>query len=86
MDRFISYIGDEGMSGLFLLLPCFVEISKFNANSVDPDHTPCSAASDLGLHFLPMSLLWDARLKWVNESSGTHKITIIIQPCFFMQK
>ena len=27
---------------------------------------PCSAASDLGLHCLPMSLLWDARLKWVN--------------------
>ena len=25
-----------------------------------------SAASDLGLHCLPMSLLWDARLKWVN--------------------
>ena len=24
----------------FLLLPCFVEISEFNANSVDPDQTP----------------------------------------------
>ena len=24
------------------------------------------AASDLGLHFLPMSFLWDARFKWVN--------------------
>ena len=27
---------------------------------------PCSAASDLGLHCLPMSLLWDTRHKWVN--------------------
>ena len=37
-----------------------------NANSVDPDQTPRSAASDLGLHCLPMSNLWDARHKWVN--------------------
>ena len=29
----------------------------FNANSVDPDQTPRSAASDLGLDCLPMSLL-----------------------------
>ena len=36
----------------------------FNANSVDPYQTPRSAASDLGLHRLPMSLLWDARHKW----------------------
>ena len=55
------------MSGyFFLLISCFVEISILNANSVDPDQMPHSAASDLGLHCLPMSLLWDARLKWVN--------------------
>ena len=36
-----------------------------NANSEDPDQTPRYAASDLGIHCLPMSLLWDARLKWV---------------------
>ena len=29
-----------------------------NANSVDPDQMPHSAASDLGLHCLPMSHLW----------------------------
>ena len=34
-----------------------------NANSVDPDQTPRSAASDLGLHCLPMSLLRDAMLR-----------------------
>ena len=27
-----------------------------NANIVDPDQTPQSAASDLGLHCLPMTL------------------------------
>ena len=27
-----------------------------------------SAASDLGLHCLSMSLLWDAKLKWVNAT------------------
>ena len=53
------------MSGKFLLLSCFVEISELNANSVDPDQAPHSAASDLGLHGLPVSLLWDARLIWV---------------------
>ena len=44
----------------------FVEISDSNANSADPDQTPRSAASDLGLHSLSMSFLWDARLKLVN--------------------
>ena len=50
-----------GMSGQFLLLPCFIEITVFNANSVDPDQTPRSVASDLDLHYLTMSLLWGAR-------------------------
>ena len=52
------------MSGEFYLVSCFVEIIELNANSVDPDQTPHST-SDLGLHCLPMSLLWDARLIWV---------------------
>ena len=30
-----------------------------NGNSVDPDQTPQIAASDLGLHCLPKSSLWD---------------------------
>ena len=34
------------------------EIPDLNANNVDPDQTPRSAASDQGLHCLPMSLLW----------------------------
>ena len=38
---------------------CFVfslEIPVLNANSKDPDQTPRFAASELGLHCLPMSL------------------------------
>ena len=65
-DRSISNI--RGV-WLVLLLPCFIEIPVFNANSVDPDQTPRTASSDLGLHFLPMSHLWDARLKWVNRGT-----------------
>ena len=42
-------------------LSYIVEISECNANSADPDQTPRSAASDLGLHCLPVSL----RIKWV---------------------
>ena len=36
---------------LFFFLPYFIEIPVFNANSADPDQTPRSAASDLGLHW-----------------------------------
>ena len=42
-----------------------MDMFVFNANSADPDQTPRSAASDLGQHCLSMSLLWDARHKWV---------------------
>ena len=52
--------------GVWVSLSCVVEISELSANSVYPDQTPRSAASDLGLHCLQMSLLWDARLTWVN--------------------
>ena len=63
---FISYIG--GMSGLVLLLPCFVGMSELDANSVDLIrrrdlrrliwvYTVCPS----------MSLLWDTRLKWVKS-------------------
>ena len=54
-------------SVFFLVLPCFIKMLVINANRVDPDQTPQNAASDLGLHCLPMSHLWDARHKWVNQ-------------------
>ena len=34
------------------------------ANSGDPDKTPRSAASDLGLHCFPITLLGFSRLQW----------------------
>ena len=43
------------VSGWFLLLSGFMEISEFKANSVDPDQKLHSAASSLGQHCLPMS-------------------------------
>ena len=54
-DVFISL--DDNIYGIhskriniLYLLPCFIESPVFNANSVDPDQTPHSAASDMGLH------------------------------------
>ena len=46
----------EAMSGLFLLLPCFIDFPVYNAKGVDPDQTPPSVTSDLELHCLPVSL------------------------------
>ena len=37
------------------------------ANSGDPDQTPHSVASDLGLHCLPMSHKKDVRHIWVKR-------------------
>ena len=46
---------------------CFIEIPIFNASSVYPDLTPQNAASNQGLHCLPMPIKLDARLKWVSS-------------------
>ena len=53
------------MSGFFLVVLFIIKIHVLNANSEDLDQTPRSAASDLGLHCLPMSILWDARHIWI---------------------
>ena len=37
------------------------------ANSGDPDQMQCSAASDLDLHCLPITLLGISRLQWIKE-------------------
>ena len=39
-----------------ILLSFVIENRVLNANSVNPDQPPHFAASDLGLHCLPMSL------------------------------
>ena len=41
-------------------------MAKVFANSEDPDQTPLSAVSDLGLHCLPITLSGVSRLQWVN--------------------
>ena len=51
-----------------------------NANIVDPNQMPCSVAPDLGLHCLPMSLLWDAKYKWVNDSQVADSFLFTINP------
>ena len=37
------------------------------ANNGDPDQMPHSAASDLGLHWLPVTRLGVSSCKWVND-------------------
>ena len=76
LGRSLSYI--RGV-WLVLLLSCYVEVSELNANSIDPDQRPRSVASDLGLHCLPMSLLLDARLKWVKGRTCSHREQFIFK-------
>ena len=47
------------------LILAVIEIPVVNANRVEPDTMPHSAASVLGLRYLPKFLLWDTRHKWV---------------------
>ena len=50
-----------------------MKILVTNANSVDPVQLPHSAASDLGLHFLPVTLFLEvSRLKWANDKKLTN--------------
>ena len=42
-----------------------------NANSADPSQSTRSVVSDSSLHCLLLSLLWDARHKWVKNCSQT---------------
>ena len=53
---FFNSISNSRGVWLFLLLPWFIKNPEFNANSAEPDQLPRSAAFDLGIHCLPMSL------------------------------
>ena len=53
-------------------------MAKLSANSGDTDQTPHSAASDLGLHSLPITLSGVSRLQWINEYSKCPKISITL--------
>ena len=55
------------------------------ANIGDPDQTPRSAASDLGLHCLPVTFLGVSRLRWVKASAlpywhNTRIVTVLLFP------
>ena len=51
----------------FLVLFIFIILISFtgDTNKVDPDQTPRSAASDLGLQCFPVCYLWEAMHIWV---------------------
>ena len=53
---FLTYLQKRGV-WLVFNIAMFIEILVFDANSVDPDQTPRSAVSDLGLHYLHNTLL-----------------------------
>ena len=46
------------------------------ANSADPDQTPHNAASDLGLHCLPISILGVSRLQWVKIPFHVYHVSV----------
>ena len=52
-------------------------MAKMFANSGDPDQTPRSAASDLGLHCLPVTLLRVSRLQSVNTDRPKHPVNVL---------
>ena len=63
---------DEFISNFRVLGWYFSVLFKFKkkllfANSGEPDQTPRFVASDLVLHYLPMSHKKDARLIWVKR-------------------
>ena len=64
LDRSISCT--RGVWLVFIIIIFYKKKSKFNANSVDPDHTPRPAMSNLDLNCLHISILLNARLKCVN--------------------
>ena len=62
-------------------------MSELKAKSVGPEQMPHSVVSNLALHCLPMSLLWDARLKWVNPlmPCGVFYLMIWTTPFLFFK-
>ena len=54
-------------------------MAKIFANSGEPDQTPHNAASDLGLHCLPITLLGVSRLQWVRSSVKDTSINLFLR-------
>ena len=60
-----QYLDYYGSAWLVFTITIFCRKITVNEKSVDPDQTLSSAASDLGVHCLPSTLLLDARFGWV---------------------
>ena len=52
-------------------------MAKLFVNSGDPDQTPRSEASDLGLHCLPINCLQVSRLQWVKSHNTCYLLQLI---------
>ena len=63
----ISILGTSGCE-IYIFLE---KKAKLFANSGNPDQMPHSAASDLGLHCLQITLLGVSRLNWVRQAEKT---------------
>ena len=61
-----------GMSDYVIWIFQERKMVKLFANIADPDQMPHSAASDLGLHCLPLTLLGIFRLQWANNFVSYH--------------
>ena len=59
-------------------------MAKLFANSGNPDQTPRSAASDLGLHCLPITLLRVSRKR--HSNFGVYLITSLIIQLFILPR
>ena len=68
------------LRGVCFFIIVFLQNTVFTVNSVALNQTRRSAASDLGLHCLQMSLLWDARHKWINQCN---LILFLFLFCFY---
>ena len=51
------------------------------ANSGDPDQMPHSAASELGLHCLPVNPLGGPSLQWVKDPTSKMKLFLNYPSC-----
>ena len=54
------------------------KMAKLFASSGDPDQTPRSVASDLGLHCLPITFLRVSRLQWVKTNCCINQISVTV--------
>ena len=61
------------------------KMAKLFANSGDPDQRPCSAASNLGLHCLPVNRLGVSRLQWVNMKEAEDRLVICFDWLFTIE-